>query len=491
GGFGGAPKFPHPMDLRVLLRVWKRFGDDDALAMVTKTLDGMARGGMYDHLGGGFHRYSTDERWLVPHFEKMLYDNALLTVAYVEAYQATGRQLYRDVAEETLDFVIAEMTSAEGGFFSTQDADSEGVEGKFFVWSKAEIEQILRPEVAKVFCSVYDVTPEGNWEGHNILNRSRSYEVEAKMLGIAEPELLEMLWEGKKNLLEVRSKRVWPGRDEKILTSWNGLMMTAFARAGQALQRSDYVARGLAALDFVSNNLTTREGRLLRTCGAGSKGKLTGYLEDYAFLLEGMIALYEASWMGPCLARALALADVMIDQFWDPAEGGFFYTARDHETLIARTKDQHDSSIPSGNGLAATALLRLAKITGRGDLEEKAVKTLQLFRGLMESSPMAAGQMLTGLDFHLGPVEEIVIVGNPRAAETCEVLKALYGKFRPNHVLATRFVGDQPEWDTSIEDKLPLLTDKEARGPVTTYICRDYACEAPLVGVEAAVAAFR
>jgi uncharacterized protein len=489
GGFGSAPKFPHALDLRVLLRAWKRFGDDDALAMATKTLDGMAMGGMYDHLGGGFHRYSTDERWLVPHFEKMLYDNALLAVAYVEAFQATGNRLYREIAEETLDYAMAEMSSPEGAFFSTQDADSERVEGKFFVWTQTEIEKVLGPDLAKVFCAIYDVTPEGNWEGHNILNRARGLDVEAKMLGIPEVELRPMLLESKAKLLLVRGQRVWPGRDEKVLTSWNGLMMTALARAGQALGCGEYIARGLAALDFVVNRLTTRDGRLLRTCGAGSQPKYSGYLEDYAFLLEGMIALYEASWMGPCLSRALRLADKMIELFWDPAAGGFFYTAQDHEVLIARTKDQHDSSIPSGNGLAATALLRLAKLTGRNDLADKAVQTLQLFRGLMESSPLAAGQMLLGLDFCLGPTEEVVIVGDPRAAPTRQVLASLHGKFRPNHVLATRFAGDELGWDKSVEATLPLLQDKTALGPVTTYLCRDYACQAPLVGAEEAVKA--
>jgi uncharacterized protein len=339
-----------------------------------------------------------------------------------------------------------------------------------------------------VFCAVYDVTPEGNWEGRNILNRARGYDVEAKMLGMPEAEMHAVLLKAKAKLLEVRGRRAWPGRDEKVLTSWNGLMMTALARAGQALGRSDYVARGLAALDFVANQLRTREGLLLRTAGAGGQPKLPGYLEDYAFVLEGMIALYEASWMGPCLSMALRLADRMIEQFWDPAQGGFFYTGRDHESLIARTKDQHDSSIPSGNGMAVTALLRLAKLSSRDDLRDKAEQTLQLFRGLMESSPMAAGQMLLGLDFHLGPVEEIVIVGNPRDAETKKVLAAMHSRFRPHHVLATRFVGDEPGWDKSVEDMLPLLKDKTSLGPVTTYLCHNGTCQAPLESAETAVA---
>jgi uncharacterized protein YyaL (SSP411 family) len=255
------------------------------------------------------------------------------------------------------------------------------------------------------------------------------------------------------------------------------------------LGNSEYIGRGLAALDFIANRLTTREGRLLRTCAAGSQPKLPGYLDDYAYLLEAMIALYEASWMGPCLQRALRLADTMIDQFWDPAEGGFFYTGRDHETLITRTKDQHDSSTPSSNGVAATALLRLAALTDRNDLRDKAVKTLELLRGVMESTPMAAGQLLIGFDFHLGPEKEVVIVGNPRGTDTRQVLAALHGKFRPHHVLATRAIVEEPGWDRSVEETLPLLKDKTASNEVTTYLCSNGTCQAPLIGTEAAVVA--
>jgi uncharacterized protein YyaL (SSP411 family) len=485
GGFGSAPKFPHPMDLRLLLRLWQRSGDSVPLDMVRSTLDHMARGGIYDHLGGGFHRYSTDERWLVPHFEKMLYDNALLTVAYAEALQATGEPFYREVIEETLAYVTREMTSPEGFFYSTQDADSEGVEGKFFVWSAAEIEQVLGKDLADVFGYVYGVTSEGNWEGHNILNRAKTYEQDARMLRIPEAELRRQLAEARRRLFEVRSRRVWPGRDEKGLTSWNGLMLGAFALAAQVLDRPEYAAAAARAADFLLSRMRTPDGRLLRTCSAGSAPKLNAYLEDYSFLIDGLVSLYEATFAPRWLEAALDLAEVMIDQFWDSAGHGFFYTGKDHEALIARTKDPHDSSVPSGNSVAVAALLRLHRLTGRLDLLHKAEATLRLFQGLMAEAPYVAGQMLIALDFYLGPAEEIAVVGEEGAEETRRVLRAIRGGFRPNKVVAFKSVGGGDK----VEELIGLLAGKGAAGPVTTYVCRNFACEAPLVGAEAAEAA--
>jgi uncharacterized protein YyaL (SSP411 family) len=483
GGFGKAPKFPHPMDLRVLLRVWQRFGEEDALVMVRKTLDGMARGGMYDHLGGGFHRYSTDRSWLVPHFEKMLYDNALLTVAYLEAYQATGEPFYREVVEETLAYVLREMTSPEGPFYSTQDADSEGEEGKFFVWSAEEVERVLGKELADLFGAVYDVTPEGNWEGHNILHRTRSDEQEARLQRLGEGELRARLDETRRKLFEVREHRVHPGRDEKALTSWNGLMISAFARAHQVLGRPEYREAATRAADFIVTRMRTADGRLLHTYSAGSEPKLNGYLEDYAFLLEGLVDLYEATFSLRWLQLALELAGVMVGQFWDESEGGFFYTGRDHEELIARTRDAHDSSVPSGNGMAVTALLRLAKLTGRTDLEERALRTLRLFSGLLTASPRVAGQMLIGLDFHLGPVDEFALVGDLESPEMRDVLRLIHRRFRPHHVLAAKPAQGAP---AELDQVVPLLAGKSGLDRVATYICKDFACQAPLVGVEAA-----
>ncbi len=482
GGFGSAPKFPHPMDLRLLLRVAKRFGDDNALQMVRLTLDKMAMGGVYDQLGGGFHRYSTDERWLVPHFEKMLYDNALLACTYLESYQATGEPSYREVVEETLAYVLREMTSPEGPFYSTQDADSEGVEGKFFVWSESEIREVLGGDAADVFGYVHGVEPHGNWEGHNILHRPKTYEQCARLMKIEEPELRRVLADARRKLLEVRGRRVWPGRDDKVLTSWNGLMIAAFARAAQALDNPDYATAAARAADFVLRTMRTPEGLLYRTWSAGSAPKLNGYLEDYSYLLDALVSLYETTFELHWLGAALDVARVLIDQCWDDAEGGFFYTGRDHERLIARTKDPHDNATPSGNAMAAAGLLRLAKLTGRDDLRDKAERTLRLFRGIMEQSPMAAGQMLIAFDFHLGPVDEIAIVGDAANEETRRVLRALRTGFRPHQVVALKPAAG----DTSgVEAAVPLLAGKTAAGAVTTYVCRDFACQAPLVGAEA------
>jgi uncharacterized protein len=482
GGIGSAPKFPHPMELRLLLRAWKRSGDEDALRMARLTFDRMAMGGIYDHLGGGFHRYSTDERWLVPHFEKMLYDNALLTQAYLEAYQATGAAPYRRVVEETLAYVRREMTSPEGAFYSTQDADSEGVEGKFLVWSQREVEEVLGKERAEVFTYVYDVTPEGNWEGHNILHRAKTDEQDARLLRIPEDELLRALRESKERLFAVRSRRVPPGRDEKVLTAWNGLMIAAFAQAGQVLDEPSYTETAARAADFILRTMRAEDSRLRRTYAAGVGAKLNGYLEDYAFLADALVTLYEADFDVRWIEAALELAELMLVEFWDKAEGGFFYTGQSHEALISRTKEAHDSSVPSSNAMAATALLRLAKLTGRMDLLEKAEATLRLFGGLMTASPLAAGQMLLALDFWLGPVQEIAVVGARADEGTREVLRTIRGPFLPHKVVALK---DPDASAARSEAVLPLLAGKEARGLVTTYLCRDFTCGDPLIGAAA------
>jgi uncharacterized protein YyaL (SSP411 family) len=491
GGFGQAPKFPHPMDLRLLLRCWKRFDDPQALEMARVTLDHMARGGIYDHLGGGFARYSTDERWLVPHFEKMLYDNALLVPCYVETYQATGEVFYREIAEETLNWVLREMTSPDGPFYSTLDADSEGEEGKFYVWTAAEVEQILGKDEADLFCSVYGIEADGNWEhGNNILHRAKTFAQSARLHGLSEADLRARLDADRRKLFEVRSRRVWPGRDDKALTSWNGLMIGALAQAAQVLDRRDYADAAARAADFLLTQMRGKDGRLLRTWSAGHEPKLNGYLEDYSFLLDGLISLYETTFAPRWIEAALDLAEVMIDQFWDAAGGGFFYTGRDHESLIARGKDPHDNAIPSGNSMAVTALLRVVKLTGRMDLQEKAETTLRLYRGLLGAHPLAAGQMLLALDFHLGPVQEIAIVGDAAAEDTRRVLRLLAGSYQPHRVMALKDTAS-PQRQQGIEEPLPLLAGKTSQGPVTVYVCQNFTCQAPLVGVEAIEAALK
>jgi uncharacterized protein YyaL (SSP411 family) len=494
GGFGPAPKFPRPMDLRLLLRAWKRFGDDHALRMARHTLDHMAMGGIYDHLGGGFARYSTDERWLVPHFEKMLYDNALLTVTYAEAFRATGDPLYRSVIEETLGWVQREMTSPEGPFFSTLDADSEGVEGKYYVWTEEEIESALGKADAAIFGTVYGVEPDGNWRdphGHgpsqaNILHRVKTFEQYARLLKMELTELVGLLDRCRAKLFKVREHRVRPGRDDKTLTAWNGLMIAGYAEAARALGEPTYAESAAKAADFILTRMRVPDGRLLRTWSAGSAPKLNAYLEDYSFLIDGLVSLYEATYAPRWIISAVELTQVMIDQFWDEKARGFFYTGRDHEVLIARNKDPHDNATPSGNAMAVTALQRLAKLTGLGDLADKAEQTLQLYRGLLSEHPLSAAQMLIALDFRLGPVDEVAVVGDPGAQGTKRVLHRLGATFAPRRVTAFKPAVGSTEADAAV----PLLKDKTAiDGEVTTFVCRNLACQAPLVGVDATVAA--
>ncbi len=490
GGFGPAPKFLHTMDLRLLLRAWKRFDQLDALHMVKHTLERMAAGGIYDHLGGGFARYSTDARWLVPHFEKMLYDNALLVVAYLEAYQATGEAAFREVAEETLAWVGREMTSPEGPFYSTLDADSEGEEGKFYVWTQEEIEQVLGKEEADLFGAFYGVEPEGNWHdphehGHaaspkNILHRPKTVAQFCALYKVNENDLRRRMKESRAKLLEVRNRRVWPARDEKMLTAWNALMIGAFAEAARVLDNPVYAERATRAADFILARMRGPDGRLLRTCSSGTAPKLNAYLEDYAYLIDALVSLYEATFAPRWVEAALDLAKVMVDQFWDPEGGGFYFTGRDHEALIARNKDPVDSATPSGNSMAVTGLLRLVKLTGRADLREKAEQTLRLFGGLMTAAPAAVAQMLVALDFHLGPVKEFAVVGKLADPETRRVLRAINTGFRPNKVVALK-----EEARPGAEGVVVLLSDKPAPDGVTTYVCENFTCQAPLAGAAA------
>lgn len=481
GGFGGAPKFPHPMDLRVLLRRWRRERRDETLGLVRLTLDKMAAGGMYDQLGGGFHRYSVDERWLVPHFEKMLYDNALLAQSYVEAYQATGNADYARIARETCDYVLREMTDAAGGFYSTQDADSEGEEGKFYVWSPAEIEAVLGAEAAKTFCYVYDVSEAGNFEGHNILNLPKTIDQCANILGREPADLAAELAAGRQKLLAVRNARVWPGLDDKVLVSWNGLMIDALAQAAGPLNEPRYLDAATKAAEFVWREMRRDDGRLLHSWRQG-QAKFNAYLDDYAALANAFISLYEAGFDERWIERAAALADTVLKEFSDPTQGGFFYTAADHEALITRQKDSQDGSVPSGNALAATMLVRLGKLCGRSDYLEAARTTLASFTSLMERHPTAAGQMLIALDFLLGPTPELVLVGGDE--QTAGVLSALYRRYLPNRVLARRPAAQQ----TAALDELFAGKTSSADEPAL-YVCENFACQEPAIGKEAVLAA--
>lgn len=481
GGFGAAPKFPHAMDLRVLLRAWKRFGDDEVLGIVTLTLDKMAGGGIYDQLGGGFHRYSTDHRWLAPHFEKMLYDNALLASCYLEGYQATGHADYARVVRETLDYVLREMTQPAGGFYSTQDADSEGVEGKFFVWSASEILDLLGAEDAGVFNESYDVSPNGNWEGTNILNRPVPLEQVAARHGKTADELAEVLAGCRQTLFEARAKRIAPARDDKVLVSWNGLMIAALSQAGAVLNESRYLEAAVAAADFVLEQMTDESGRLLHSYQDG-RARFNAYLDDYACFMDGLVELYQATFQPRFLDAALSLSDTMIQQFHGLGQGGFFYTSHDHEQLIARQKDAQDGATPSGNSMAATALLKLSRLCGRSDLEEIATRTLELFSGMITRHSMSAGQSLIALDFLLGPTREIVVVDGAEPDGGDALLQTLHESFLPSKVVARQGVSADggPESAALVE----LLTGKQRTdGAATVYVCERGTCREPVVGV--------
>jgi len=498
GGFGGAPKFPHSMDLQLLLRLWKRLERDGLLDMVKLSLDKMAAGGIYDHLAGGFARYSVDERWLVPHFEKMLYDNALLTGAYLEGYLATGNEDYARVVRQTLDYILTYMTDEAGGFHSTEDADSEGVEGKFYVWTPEEIYRILGEQAGERFCYVYDVTPEGNFEGHSILNLPKSIEQCAKIKGWDVDELKRELAESRAKLLAVRDQRVRPGKDDKILVSWNGLMIDAMARsailaregdsgsAGASLSQSQYLEAACRAADFILTKMTRDDGRLYHSYRHG-KAKFDAYLDDYACLINALVTLYEQTFDERWIDEAVRLAELMLKHFKDAEGDAFYFTSDDHEQLIARQKDVQDGSVPSGNAMAATCCLRLAKLTGRQDFFEAAESCLRLAQGLMENYPTAAGQMLLALDFYVGPTPELVLVGNPRGEETAAVLHELRSRFIPNRVLAGR--ADPGEGSKHLE---PLFAGKQPREvEPALFVCENFTCQAPVTGKDAVVEAVR
>lgn len=471
GGFGGAPKFPHPMDLRLLLRGWKRFGDEDALQIARLTLRKMAQGGIYDQLGGGFHRYSTDERWLVPHFEKMLYDNALLVPVCLELFQITGEEFFARIARETLDYVLREMTSPEGGFYSTQDADSEGEEGKFFVWTHEEVRAVLGADDAEIFCRCYDVTVRGNWEGKSILHLPHPLEELAPRMNLEFSELQSLLSRCRQKLLAARGRRVAPGRDEKILTAWNGMMISALAQGGAILQEPKYRDAAIQAAHFLLQNLHHDQERLLHSFKDG-RARFQACLDDYACLIDGLADLFQVTSIDVFLQSAIALSEDALKHFWDADAGGFFYTAIDHEQLIARTKDSQDNATPSGNGMMATALARLGRLCNRSDLESAAMRTLSSIAGLLAEHPRACGQALLALDFILGPTREIVVVdaGDQRAGP---LWKEIWQRFLPSKVVIRWPV------DREFPALLELLDGKLTTTHSQLFVCERGTCQSP------------
>jgi uncharacterized protein YyaL (SSP411 family) len=483
GGFGTQPKFPNPTSLEFLLRAWQASGNASFLNMVSLTLQKMAAGGLYDQLGGGFHRYAVDSHWLVPHFEKMLYDNAQLLPLYLELYQITGEDFYARVSRETLAYLKREMLHPEGGFYATQDADSEGEEGKFFVWTKAEVDEILGRD-ARLVCRYFDITEHGNWEhGKNILHLTISIEQLAHMFDQDVTTVTARLEAAKARLFDVREQRVKPFRDEKILTAWNGLMVSGVVKAATVLDEPDALRMARDTLAFLQRHMV-RDGRLLRVYKDG-QAKLNGYLDDYAFLVAALLDTFEATFERAYFEPAEALTATMLDEFWDEDNGAFFFTGKSHETLISRTKSAFDQAMPSGVAVATRNLLRLYHYTGREDYLQRAEQVLRLLKRFMEQQPFGFGSMLTALDFYLRKPQEIVLVGNPSEAGAQALLQTIHQQYLPNKTL----ILIDPERREETLSGLPLLRDvladkTQVDGKATVYVCHNFTCSLPATDPE-------
>jgi uncharacterized protein len=467
GGIGGAPKFPQPMVWEFILRFWRRTGNASALQMLKLTLTRMARGGMYDQLGGGFHRYSVDGQWLVPHFEKMLYDNGQLARLYLHAWLATGDPEYRRVTEETLDYILREMTHPAGGFYSSQDADSEGEEGKFFVWTAEEISAALGDEdLARVALRYWGVEDGPNFEGKNILWVPR------------EPSEADVIARARKRLYEVRERRVHPGRDDKVLAAWNGLACRAFAEAGRALGRPDYTQAAAKNIGFILSAIR-KDGRLLRSWKDG-EAKLLGYLEDYAMTADACLAVYEATFDRRWLDEARGLADDILRLFWDNEKEAFFDTGADHEQLVVRPRNLFDNAVPCGSSVTVEVLFRLAVLTGEERYESHAPRALRPLADLMTRYPTGFGRFLCALDFHLGPVSEVALVWPAGENGLEPLLQEIFGRYLPNRVVVG--CGDG---ESAARAGIPLLESRPlVGGEATAYVCQRYVCQAPTTDPE-------
>ena len=489
GGFGDAPKFPTPHNFLFLLRFWKRTGNQDALEMVEKTLKAMRLGGIYDQVGYGFHRYSTDSKWIVPHFEKMLYDQALLAMAYLETWQATGKDIYSETAREIFTYVLRDMTSPEGGFYSAEDADSEGAEGKFYVWQEREIRQILGHEEAERIVEVFDVREKGNFAdeatgmetGANILHTETSFSSLNATTGQGPDDFGKDIKATLERLFEYRKKRVPPHKDDKVLTDWNGLMIAALAQGARILGEPAYASASVRAADFILNKLAGPKGRLYHRYRDGEAG-ITAHLDDYAFLVWGLIELYEATFEVRFLEKAIDFNDVMLERFKDPEGGGLFFTPYDGERLIIRKKEVYDGAIPSGNSIVLLNLLRLSSLTGRTDLAEKGWELVRAFSGQVAKFPSGYTQFLASLDFGLGPSYEVIIAGPDHSRDTMEMVRAVQTRFIPNCVLIFHPT-DQEAPDI---EKIAGFTRgcRTMEGRPAAYVCKANTCNAPVTQVD-------
>lgn len=477
GGFGAAPKFPTPHNLTFLLRYWRRTGEIKARDMIVKTLDAMSNGGIYDHIGFGFHRYSTDEKWLVPHFEKMLYDQALIAMAYTEAYQAFRNEKYKDKAKEIFTYLLRDMLDKGGGFYSAEDADSEGVEGKFYLWSEDEIRRLLNTQEADLFIKIFNIEKDGNFTeecsgrktGANIPHLSEGN-------SRAGAETLQIIESARQKLYNARSKRIRPHKDDKILTDWNGLTIAALAKAAQAFDEPLYADSAARAVEFILRDMRHESGALYHRYRAGEKA-IKGFLDDYAFFTWGLLELYEATFKVKYLQKALELNKYLIEHFWDEANGGFFLTAENAENLILRTKESFDGAAPSGNSVAALNMMRIARITADVSLESKALQISRAFSNKVSQLPTAHLQMIIALDFIKGPSYEIVIVGGAKADDTKILLCSVRTIFSPNKVVILRPIDEEWPEISQIARYTEVMTGINDKA--TAYVCMDHSCKLP------------
>ena len=488
GGFGHERKFPVPHNLRFLLRWSRRTGDPRGTEMVAHTLRMMRLGGIWDHVGHGIHRYSTDPKWFLPHFEKMLYDQALVSMAAIEAWQVTGDDGLREMAELIFEYVLRDMTSPDGGFYSAEDADSEGEEGLFYIWSREELHAVLGAQEAALWERVYGVEEKGNFfdeatrrkNGLNVFFLEKPLAETAAELDMELSDLRSRLEASRRTLFDVREKRIHPLKDDKILTDWNGLMIAAFSLGARAFDEGTYADAARSAAEFVLRELRTDDGRLMKRWREG-EAAFPAVIDDYAFLCWGLVELYQATGEARWIAEARALADGMVEHFWDEEHGGFFIGADDGEALLVRSKEVYDGATPSGNSAATYALVQLARILGAPAYEERAVAVTEAFAGNVAQSPMSHAQLLMAVDFLLGPTFEVVIAGATDAEDVQAMRRALFDGFRPNLVTVLRPDEDEPP----IARLAPYTREQRALdGAATAYVCRDFACKAPTTSVE-------
>lgn len=475
GGFGEAPKFPMPHTLVFLLMYAKFYENQEALNMVTKTLDGLARGGIYDHIGYGFSRYSVDEKFLVPHFEKMLYDNALFAMAYTDAFRMTKNARYKKTTEEIIKYVLRDMVHPDGGFYSAEDADSEGEEGKFYVWTPEEVKDVLGEQLGTLFCQAYDITKQGNFEGKNIPNLITSHlESIAKAEGISSAELAEKLETARQRLFQHRENRVRPFRDDKILTAWNGLMIASLAKAGRVFHQPSYVQSAEKAVSFIRDNLIQNGRVMVRYRDGEVKNK--AFIDEYAFLLWGYIELYESTFAPFYLEEAKKLADNMMDLFWDDHAGGFFFSGNDDEPLLVRQKESYDGALPSGNSVAACQLLRLAKLTGDFTLEEKVQQMFQVFSKDIHDYPNGHAMMLQSVMLSQQAMKEVVIVMDDETKEVVDFIQHIQENFHPEISLMAVKRNEQAK----LSEIAPFIEDYAMiNEKPTIYVCENFQCNQP------------